>query len=99
MRPRRSTALLLSCVLGLFVLTAPHAGARPHHAVRGPAVLAHSGFETAHPSRTQDDATVVHGSRSVEAGVPAADPAHVPASVSATTPAPQVRGPPAVAHV
>ena len=99
MRARRSTALLLGCVLGLFLFTAPQSGAAPHHAVHRATMVAPSGSDAAQAWRTtHDDAATVHAHQIGSAARPASDPAHVPTLTSAISPVPQVRGPPGTAH-
>lgn len=61
MQPRRGTALLLTCVLGLLLVTPVHAAAQPRHPVRHVALLAPAGLETPHPWRSGSGDAVLAG--------------------------------------
>lgn len=95
MQARRSTALLLSCVLSLLLLTPIHAAAQPGHAVRGVALLAPVGVEPPHSWRSApDDAVAAHGLRAVTAFVHTSAAATIRHVRSHDNRTPQVRGPP-----
>lgn len=100
MQARRGTALLLSCVLGLLLLTPIHAVAQPHHAVRGVALLAPAGVEPPHSWRSaSDDAVPAHGLQTVTASVRTGLPVIVSHPTSYDIRTPRVRGPPGSALV
>jgi len=100
MQARRGTALLLSCVLGLLLLTPIHAAAQSQHAVRSVALLAPVGVEPPHSWRSaSDDAVPAHGLRAVTASVRTAAAAIVRPLTSSDIRTPQVRGPPGSALV
>lgn len=95
MQARRGTALLLSCVLGLLLLTPIHAAAQPQHAVHGVALLAPAGVEPPHSWRSApDDAVAAHGLRAVTASVRTSAAVTVRHLSSYDLRTPQVRGPP-----
>jgi len=99
MRARRSAALLLTCVLGLFLFAAPQSGAAPHHGAHRATMVAPSGSDAAHAWRTtHDDALTVHAHQLAEAAAKASDPVRVASLASATAPSARGRGPPGVAH-
>src|SRR3954465_3514311 len=96
MQPRRGTALLLSCVLGLFLLGAVHSGAEPKHLTRGAATFAASGVDSPHWWRTAPDDAAASGADRLAAtpagpggGATAPRPRHHPHRP------PHFRGPPA----
>jgi hypothetical protein len=95
MQARRGTALLLSCVLGLLLLTPIHASAQPQHAVHRVALLAPAGVEPPHSWRSApDDAVAAHGLRAVAAPVQTSAAATVRELTSYDRRTPKVRGPP-----
>jgi hypothetical protein len=95
MQARRGTALLLSCVLGLLLLTPIHAAAQPQHAAHGVALLAPAGVEPPHSWRSApDDAVIADGLRAVAASVQTDATTTVRHFTSHDSRTPQVRGPP-----
>lgn len=99
MRARRGTALLLSCVLGLLLLTPVHAAAQPTHVVRHVA-LAPVGAETPQSWRSApDDAVSADAHRAVIRPVRTAAAATTQGIATHDIRTPQVRGPPGSALV
>lgn len=96
MRARRGAALLLSCVLGLFLLSAVHASAAaPKHVVRGVALLAPAGPEAPYSWRSaSDDAIAPEGNRAVSTTVRSGAAATVGQLRAADGWTSRVRGPP-----
>ena len=95
MQARRGTALLLSCVLGLFLLTAIHGGTESTHSVHGVALLAPSSFDSPHPWRSpQDDAAAIEAVRAVGGSARTGSATTVRQLTSSITRSPHVRGPP-----
>ena len=93
---RGGTALLLSCVLGLFLLGAVHSGAEPKHLTRGAATFAASGVDSPHWWRTAPDDAAAPGAdrlATTRAGTGVAATARRPCQQPQRTP--HVRGPPA----
>ena len=95
MQARRATALLLSCALGLFLLTAAHASAEPKHTLRTVALLAPSGVEMPHSWRSApDDMTSAAAHRPVTTSVRAGSALIVDLLTPTETRDVQVRAPP-----
>jgi hypothetical protein len=100
MQARRGTALLLSCLLGLLLLTAVHAATQPRHLARGVALLAPAGVETPHSWRSApDDALAADAHRPVHTAVRTSAKTIVDRLTSHDIRTPQVRGPPGSALV
>ena len=93
---RRALALLLLCVLGLSAATAAHSTPTHRHVVRSVAVLAATGFDTAHATLKAEQP----GAVPADAVATGARVGHVDTSDSSTRTSsrtartPQVRGPP-----
>lgn len=95
MQARRATALVLSCALGLFLLTGVHATAQPKHAVRTVALLAPSGVEMPHSWRSApDDLMSALAVRPVTSSVRTGATMTAEVLTPTETRAAQVRGPP-----
>jgi hypothetical protein len=95
MQARRVTALVLSCALGLLLLTATHATAHPKHAVRTVALLAPTGVEIPHSWRSAPDDLASPGAQRTSTAVVRAAPApSVALRTQSETRAAHVRGPP-----
>jgi len=95
MQARRVTALVLSCALGLFLLTATHATAEPKHALRTVALLAPSGVEMPHTWRSApDDMTSAVAHRPVTTSVRDGSALTVEILTPTEARAAHVRGPP-----
>jgi hypothetical protein len=100
MQARRGTALLLSCLLGLLLLSAVHGAVHTKHAARGVALVASTGVE-APPSwrAAAHDGVPADNDRPVATSVRVGVAATGDRLASSDVRAPKVRGPPGSALV
>jgi hypothetical protein len=95
MQARRGTALLLSGVLGLFLLTATHAAAQPRHVGHAVAVVGPAGVDIPHSWRSApDDAVSVHSVRPINTSIRSDAATTVRNLTAVATRTPHARGPP-----
>jgi len=95
MQARRGTALLLSGVLGLFLLSATQAAAQPRHVGHAVAVVGPAGVEIPHSWRSApDDAVAVHSARPISISIRSAAVTSVRELTAVATRTAHARGPP-----